>query len=105
MESLGYVLVYLLLGKLPWQNLPAEEVREFSQWSIDSGFVVLLILCQLGFLITFVFCLLNFLHLAERDEEAEAAENCRDEAEPTSGGAMRWTPRQASVTLFSPAFP
>jgi serine/threonine protein kinase len=25
MESLGYVLVYLLLGKLPWQNLPAEE--------------------------------------------------------------------------------
>jgi len=25
MESLGYVMVYLLLGKLPWQNLPAEE--------------------------------------------------------------------------------
>jgi len=25
MESLGYVLVYLLLSKLPWQNLPAEE--------------------------------------------------------------------------------
>ncbi len=25
MESLGYVLVYLMLGKLPWQNLPAEE--------------------------------------------------------------------------------
>lgn len=25
MESLGYVLIYLILGKLPWQNLPAEE--------------------------------------------------------------------------------
>jgi hypothetical protein len=25
MESLGYVLVYMMLGKLPWQNLPAEE--------------------------------------------------------------------------------
>lgn len=25
MESLGYVLIYLFLGKLPWQNLPAEE--------------------------------------------------------------------------------
>lgn len=25
MESLGYVLIYLLLGKLPWQNLPSEE--------------------------------------------------------------------------------
>jgi len=25
MESLGYVMIYLLQGKLPWQNLPAEE--------------------------------------------------------------------------------
>ena len=25
MESLGYVLLFLMLGKLPWQNLPTDE--------------------------------------------------------------------------------
>ena len=60
LESLGYVLIYFLRGKLPWQGLRADTKKEkyarIMEVKMESAFDRLCQDCPVEFLLYFDYC-------------------------------------------------
>lgn len=60
LESLGYVLIYFLRGKLPWQGLRADTKKEkyarIMEYKMEIAFDRLCQDCPVEFLLYFDYC-------------------------------------------------